>query len=98
MKFSAVLLATLLGSTAAFAPVHHRPAASAASTATANSVIRAATLEAPPAEEEQQTEDNDAAITEAQTPVAAGTNVAAVVEKDWPVESNFVKDSDRILP
>jgi len=51
--------------------------------------LMAATLEAPKAEA---------------TPAAAAAEPAAAaasdmgVEKDWPVEENFVKDSDRILP
>eukprot|EP00571_Detonula_confervacea_P015586 CAMPEP_0172308314 /NCGR_PEP_ID=MMETSP1058-20130122/8943_1 /TAXON_ID=83371 /ORGANISM="Detonula confervacea, Strain CCMP 353" /LENGTH=368 /DNA_ID=CAMNT_0013020699 /DNA_START=72 /DNA_END=1178 /DNA_ORIENTATION=- len=48
--------------------------------------LSAATLEAPKAEE----------ATEAAPAADVSSDMA--VEKDWPVEENFVKDSDRILP
>ena len=83
MKFSAVLLATVFGSAAAFAPASSQPAASVA--------LRAATLEAP-------SEADEEVVATPQESTAAAT--AMNVEKDWPIDpaSNFVKDSDRILP
>ena len=87
MKFSAVLLVSILGTSAAFLA----PATTTVSRRSATR-LRAATLEAPPAEEEQT--DSTAAT------AAANEVPASTAEKDWPVNpnSNFVKDSDRILP
>ena len=84
MKFSSVLLVSILGTTAAFLA----PATTTVSRRSATR-LRAATLEAPPAEEEQT-----------DSTVAANEVPASAAEKDWPVNptSNFVKDSDRILP
>ncbi len=85
MKFSSVLLVSILGTSAAFLA----PATTTVSRRSATR-LRAATLEAPPAEEEQT--DSTASATN-EVP-------ASTAEKDWPVNptSNFVKDSDRILP
>ncbi|KAL7438492.1 hypothetical protein ACHAXH_003504 [Discostella pseudostelligera] len=82
MKFSAVLLATVFGSAAAFAPSASR---------SASITLRAATLEAP-------SEADEVIATPQEPAAAAAMNVEN--EKDWPIDpaSNFVKDSDRILP
>lgn len=83
MKFSAVLVATVLAappqSAGAFAP--SRPAAVAARTLP----LGAATLDATTA----TAPVNGAVQVEAES--------AAIVEKDWAV-ADFVKDSDRVLP
>ncbi|KAL7531072.1 hypothetical protein ACHAWF_010196 [Thalassiosira exigua] len=86
MKISAALVAALAASSAeAFAP--SRPAAAA-------SPLCAATLEAPP--------NGEAAPAPAAADVAsleaAATSSSSAAEKDWPVDGDFVKDSDRILP
>jgi len=84
MKFSAVLIASVVASSDAFAPVAPANAARPA--------LSAATLDAP-----AETNDAPAAPAAAAAGDIATTDGMGV-EKDFPVMENFVKDSDRILP